>query len=191
MGDFQNRRLVFIDRPPSDLRGYDYKPSVGERAAEHYPEDARITLQPESPGLQLADLLGNALKYLIVSSRVKELIATHEVGEIEMLPFTLYNHKGRVHSTDFCVVNPIGTFDCLDRTASDIRYVEDGDSSSDIVKVHTYVFDGAALADAPDLFRIPEDLQEYFVSERLARALHQAQCSNVFIHRIEQTPSAS
>ncbi len=47
--------------------------------------------------------------------------------EIEFLPFTLYNHKKRVHSKDHFFINPIGGYDCLNEIASGITYDKDDD----------------------------------------------------------------
>lgn len=185
LGDAQNRRLAFVDAPPEDLDGFDYKMSLGERIGDRYPDDPRIYLQPKSPGIELADLIGNTVGYLLVSSKMKALIESHDAGEVEYLPFTLYNHKNRVHSTDYWIINPVGTHDVLNREASDIRYVN-GNPAEDVVAVRTFVFKTTGLDGVPDLFRIPEDPKEYFVTERLARAFHAARCSNVYVFNVDQ-----
>lgn len=185
MGDAQNRKLAFIDQVPDGLEGFDYKMALGEAIGEQYPEEAEIYLQPESPGIKLAPLIGNTLSYLIVNSEIKELIARHTTDEIEYLSFTLYNHKNRVHSTDYWIINPIGTHDCLNRQASEIRFV-DSNPANAVVAVRKYVLDPQKLEGAPDLFRIPEAPKEYFVSETLARALHTGRYENVYIFKTEQ-----
>lgn len=185
MGDVQDHSLAFIDQVPDGLDGYDYKMALGEPIGDQYPDEAEIYLQPRYPGIKLAPLIGNTIGYLIVNTAVKDVIEAHETGDIEYLPFVLFNHKKRVHSRDYWIVNPLGTYDCLNRDASDIKYVDD-DPAGDVVKVRSYVFDPGKLDGVPDLFRIPEAPRHYFVSETLARAFHANRFANVFIFKTEQ-----
>jgi hypothetical protein len=101
---------------------------------------------------------------------------------IEYLPFTLINHKGRIHSTDYFIVNPIGALDCLDKQASTIEYMEDGR----IIAVISYVLDPNKLTDAPDLFRIKEWPRKYVISERLASAFTESNFTNIILQEIPQ-----
>jgi hypothetical protein len=182
LGDSKDRSLAFIDEPPVGLGIYDYRMSRGKRIGEHYPSDARIYLQPKSPGIKLGSLIGNTLNYLIVNSQIKDIIAEDYRGELELLPFTLYNHKKRVHSNDYWIINPIGSLDCLNKAASETTY--SADVKTDVVAVHKYVFDPKKLEGAPDLFRIPEDLTQYFISGRLAKVLQDHKFTNIFLFEV-------
>src|SRR5207302_1272588 len=108
------------------------------------------------PGIKLASLLGNTQSYLIVNTEVKNVIVEHcTLSELEVLPFTLYNHKKRIHSSDYWIVNPIGYLDCVNRAASNIRYLSTDPTK--IVAVRKFVLDTKRLENAPDLFRVVED----------------------------------
>jgi hypothetical protein len=185
LGDDQDRSLAFIDSPPEDLGLFSYCMARGEPIGSRYPEDARVYLKAKSPGIKLSSLLGNTESYLIVNKAMKEVIrATAKGSEIEYLPFALYNHKKRVHSQDYWIINPIGSVDCVNRASSEIKY-----SSSDpekIVSVRKYVLDSAKLANAGDLFRVPESLSRYFISERLAKAFQEQAFTNVFLFDVDQ-----
>jgi hypothetical protein len=100
--------------------------------------------------------------------------------EIEILPFTLFNHRQRVHSKDYWIINPLGTFDCVNKDASDIEYLDD-----EVVGVDKYVFESQKLKNAPELFRVPEDPTEYFISETLAKAFQKKKFTNIFLSEIE------
>ena len=82
-----------------------------------------------------------------------ELICQIEVGELEVFPFTLINHKGRVHSRDYVFLNPLGTFDCLNMKLTQCKRY----SSGKIMKITKFVLDRDKIAKAPDLFRPRED----------------------------------
>jgi hypothetical protein len=186
-GDRSDKSLAFLHSAPRGLGLNDYCMRRGERIGANYPADAKAYLEAKSPGIKLASLLGNTLSYLIVNTAMKDAILDTCKCEIEVLPFVLYNHKKRIHSKDYWIINPIGTFDCLNRDASDIRY-DDPATKAHVLSIRKYVFDSNKLEAAPDLFRIPESPADQFVSERLVKALHAHQCTNILLGEIEQQP---
>lgn len=185
LGDTRDKSLIFISNYLENIGLAAYQPAAGERVGEDYPKDAEILLQPEDPGVKLPSLIGNTISYLIVNAETKDTIIEYcpeyEV-DIETLPFTLINHKKRVHSKDYWIINPIGTFDCVDRSASEIELLGD-----EVVGVDKYVFDRAKLEKAPHLFRVPEEPSEYFISQSLAKAFQEKQYTNIFLVEIEQS----
>ncbi len=149
----------------------------GECLSPFYPKSAKIFMSPEKPGIKLASLIGNTQSMLIVSSDFKEAIEKHCEGvDIEYLPFTLYDHRKRVHSKDYFIVNPIGTFDCLDLKASDITW---DDEPGSIISIREHVFDKKKMKSAPQLFRIDKAPNEYVVGLELAREIYDREFTNV------------
>ena len=183
--DTQDRSLSFISNGVKKMGLASYRPAKGKRVGDKYPENAEIHLQPENPGIKLPNLIGNTKSHLIVNTAMKDTILEYCPGgevDIEILPFTLINHKKRVHSKDYWIINPIGTFDCVNRSASEIEFLDD-----EIVGVDKYVFDPKKLEKAPHLFRVPEDPTEYFISQSLAKAFQEKQFTNIFLIEIEQS----
>lgn len=187
MGNIRDRSLAFIDQPPDGLGLQDFFPARGRPVTEHYPEDAKIYLQSKSPGIKLSSLLGNTISYLIVHTAMKDVIAAQHKGEIEILPFTLYNHKKRVHSKDYWIVNPIGTIDCVNKEASEITY--GGDGNTQVVGVDKWVLDPKKLEAEPALFRVPENPEEYFINARLGKAFQENKFTNVLLTEVETKES--
>ena len=181
-GNGANRSLAFISSPPKGIGLYDYCMRFGEAVGDRYPEDPRIYLEAGRPGIKLASFIGNTVGYLIVCAEMKDAILGADIGEIETLPFKLYNHKNRLHSEDYWIVNPIGSFDCVNRAASDIEYLDA--SQKDIVAVTKFVLNANKLNDAPDLFRVPEKKDSYFVSERLARLFLSKGFTNIMLKEV-------
>ncbi|MBW2737453.1 MAG: hypothetical protein JRE64_01115 [Deltaproteobacteria bacterium] len=180
-GDLNDHSLCMVEDPPDGMGLQDYRMSLGERAVLHYPENARIYLREENPGIKLAGILGNTKGYLLGSSKAKEIIEEHcRNSEIEYLPFDLYNHKKRLHSKDYFFINPIGGFDCLNEDASEIEYDPDGE----VITIEEFVIDPKKLSNAPDLFRIDKDPIEYIISKRLAEALRDGGVTNVGGHKL-------
>lgn len=180
-GDLDDEDLVLIEDPPADMGLKSYCMARGVPASPIYPSDARITLREENPGIKLSSLLGNTESYLIVSSALRAVIAQHCAGlEIEFLPFVLHDHRSRVHSRDYCIVNPIGSFSCLDEQASGIKYGTQGS----VIKIERFVLDPAKLTSAPSLFRVDKDVTEYIVNEALARAMMDGKFTNVHLDKL-------
>lgn len=185
LGDDQDSKLAFINNPPEDVGLYDYCMARGERIGDRYPAQARIYLDRKSPGIKLLSLLGNTQNYLIVSSEMKNVILECcSQADIEMLAFTLYNHKKRIHSTDYWIVNPIGSLDCVNRRASDIIYLSSDPTK--VVAVRKFVLDPKRLENASNMFRVPEDRAKYFISERIAKAWQERKFTNIFLTEVDQ-----
>lgn len=184
LGNDQDKTLAFITRPPEGLGIHNYRMARGIAIGDIYPQAAKIYLERRKPGTKLVSLIGNTQRYLIVCTDMKELIEQHVNDELELLAFTLYDHKERVLSDDYWIINPIGTNDVLNKDASDIRYSVD--NPADVVSVRKFILDPELLTAEPNLFRVPQVASRYFISERLARAFFERDFSNMHLLEIEQ-----
>lgn len=183
LGNDLDKKLAIIDQAPEGVGKWDFCMSRGEPIGDKYPENAKIRLN-EYPGFQLRSLIGNVLAYFIVDTTMKKAIEDGKNNQIEYLPFTLINHKGKVHSTDYWIINPIGSIDVLDVPNSKVSL---GRRTGEIVGIDEFAFFGDKLADAPDLFRIPQDLSRYFVSEKLASWWQEDGCTNIYLEEVKIT----
>ncbi|NMO18351.1 hypothetical protein HPC49_34240 [Pyxidicoccus fallax] len=178
IGSLMDPDLCILDDPPKGIGLRQYCLAMGDRAAPYYPKDPRIQFRPENPGIKLSSLLGSTLSYLTVSSALKETIATFcQDIEVEYLPFDLYDHKGRLYSRDYFIINPIGTRDCLDIEAAGLIRGPEGS----IIKVRNYVVAPAKAASLPNLFRIQEDPMTYVIGAPLAEAIREKGFTNVLL----------
>ena len=175
-----DEKLACIATEPTELGIKDYCMAQGERIGDDYPDQVTMRLD-DYPGFKLCSLLGNILSYLIVDTVMKVCIEKSSIGEIEFLPFTLLNHKGIVHSTDYWIINPIGSVDVLDMEKSQFRR---GRRTGEIVGISEVVFNKDKLKNAPDLFRVPQELPAYYISENLASCWKEEKCSNIFLSEI-------
>ena len=175
-GDLNNRALCLIKDPPQGIGLHNCCMVLGRKVADHFPKEAKIYLREESAGIKLSGILGNTKGYFIGSKKVTEAVKRLCAGwEIEYLPFTLFNQKKRVHSTDYFIINPIGGFDCLDEEACGIEY----DSDGDVVLVKKFVLRRKKMESAPHLFRIDKRPAEYVMSQQLVSALKEAGVTNI------------
>jgi len=158
--------FAFTDDEPSGFKRWSYKLSDGEKvvASDKYPPDAHVQMSAEF-GMQLGDIIGNTQQLLIVSRALKDEIAHVHAEPVQCLPIAIYNHKKRLASADYFIVNPIGVRDCLDLEESQIEY----DDDDEVVDVEEFVLSAPKVEGGPDLFRVKEDPATYIVSEHLAR----------------------
>jgi len=178
MGDIDNEDLCLLEGPPKGLEQETYRMMRGVAAAPVWPAKAKIYLDEDNPGIKLTSFLGNTDSFIIACSALKDVILTHCADiEIEYLPFVLYDHRKRVHSKDYFIVNPIGSRDCLHEAASGIRYGPE----NCILGIDQLVIDASKAGALPALFRIDKDPTEYVLRGDLAEALQAGKFTNVLL----------
>jgi hypothetical protein len=85
-----------------------------------YKQPVSFRMTSKEPGIQVPDVIRNAVSYLMVSESMKELLEANSKGAtVEYLPFVLLNHKKRVAAERCFIVNVIDTVDCGDRANSE------------------------------------------------------------------------
>ncbi len=94
---------------------------AGARLADKWPEDVSFTMSPRYPkDIKLSDNLygGN---YRVVSTRLKEALEPLAGNSnIEFLPVSILNHKERVASKEYFIINPVDVFDCIDQKKAQV-----------------------------------------------------------------------
>lgn len=163
----KNSEYCFLRSYPEGLDIHTYKLGKGERLGAEYPADARIYMDPRERGIELPSLIGNTCCMLIVDRPMKEVLERLNKAPVQYLPVRIYNHKKRLASADHFIVNPIGTYDCLDTEQSGIEY-EDGEVVN--VDEEALVLDREKMKEAPALFRVREDPGIYVVNEDVVDA---------------------
>lgn len=178
----------FIDSFVEGIEFESWRTGKGERLAPVYPKNARIPMSKKYPGIRLSSFLGNSINTLIGSTQLKEGIEK-VCGklDIEYLPFTLYDHRKRPYSQDYFIINPIGTFDCLDLEASDIDWSEE--RPDEILDIEEHVLDRKKMKDAPQLFRVARDSFTYVIGLELVRELQKRDITNVVLEELEFSDS--
>jgi hypothetical protein len=175
--------FCFLDNVPVGTESKTFRMAEGIEIEADYPKDARVYMDNRNPGIKLPSLIGNTNSFLIVSGSVKNVIERMNTGTIEYLPVSIYNHKKRLASSDYFIINPIGSLDCLDLNASEITYFD-----GHIVTIDKYVLAAKKLAGVLDLFRIKDDPRVYVISHKLALELKKINATNFYLFPLEQTP---
>ncbi|HEU4618866.1 MAG TPA: DUF1629 domain-containing protein [Gammaproteobacteria bacterium] len=182
-GDVDDDSLVFIEDPPEGMGLRAAKLALGKSAQKHVPEEPVIRLRKENRGLELPGFIGNTVGLLILSKPGVEVVRQMCPNErLEIFPFVILNHKKRVHSRDYSIVNPLGGFDCLDEAASGVTR----DAGGDVKSIAKYVLSKPKIDKAPHLFRIREKPVEYVFSRALGRRFNEAGVTNVWGNEMPQ-----
>jgi hypothetical protein len=183
-GDLNDDSLCYIGVGPEGMTKGDGRMSIGTAGRKLMPVPAHIRLQDKHLGLKLPGFIGNSMNYLIFNAAGRALIEQNCAGQrIEYLPFDLINHKGRVHSSDYAIINPLAKIDVLNEVASTIaRSADDGR----ILNVSKVVLDPDKLVNAPHLFRLVQKPVIYLMSQQLIDALKAAGVNNLAYKAVPQ-----
>lgn len=191
LGDPGDASLCFLEGTPQGSGVHYVRLARGYPAAEFVPRRLTMQLQDQNEGLGLPSLVGNTNSFLIVEAAMHAVIADHLAGSdgaLETFPFTLLDHKGRVHSEDYVLLNPLGTHDAVHDAASDIEYFNG--QRDKVVAIRRIVLDRSKLDAVPPLFRLDIRRTEYIVAETLAEAFAEHGFTNVVLREIEQAEPA-
>lgn len=181
LGDPNDERLCFLGDVVKGIEADDYRFRKGKPVAQIYPKNAKLFMSKEYPGVRLTSHLGNMKGMIVASKELRQAIEKHCSGaDIEYLPFTLIDHKRRAYSTDYCIVNPIGGFDCVDTKASKITY----NTSGKVSFVDELVLDPRKVARAPQLFRVDIYPSLYVMGSALVDELRSAKLTNVVLTEV-------
>jgi hypothetical protein len=178
LGDANDASLVVITNFVKGIEMEAASVGLGKPATDVWPEDARIYMSKDQKGVKLSSLLGTTRNMMIANRALRELVEEHCKGvEIEYLPFALYDHRKRLYSTDYCIINPIGTLDCLDVKKTDADWDDEKPGRMSYLEVP--VLDRKKVAKAPQLFRIKESPTDLIVGPELGVAIGKAKLTNV------------
>lgn len=179
-----DKSFCFLWNPPPAVGIAFYRMAEGDPMGADYPQDVPWQMCREIPGKKLPSLIGTSCGYLVVARPLKEVFEQAGVP-IECLPFTLLDHKKRVASRDYFIINPLGTFDCLDLQKSHITWSQKVPGA--VLDLDKPVLDPKKIGHASDLFRILEDPTIIVLSAALAKKLQELQPppTNVYLNELE------
>lgn len=181
MGELNDDTLCFFSNNIEDLGTGDVELFLGEPLGGKYPEDARIYMDAGHPGKKLSALIGNTNGIFIASRELKDVIEKHCGASVEYLPLSIYDHRKRLASKDYFVINPLVKVDCLDLQKS--TYDVDDDDPTMFSDVEP-VIDRKKVENAPQLFRIQQSTQDILLGYDLAGEIDDRDFSNFFWERL-------
>jgi hypothetical protein len=142
----------------------------------------RLRYGPEFPNdMRLLDNVQNLEGFVLVSNRLREFLEGCGVEQVEFLPVSVVNHKGRSEAEPFYVVNPIGAHDVLDIDASGPEFFDDT-----ILTVMQTVIREDELDPALDLVRLARFANPTLIKRELAAKIDAAEFSGICWRELEK-----
>lgn len=126
--------------------------SFGRPVLARWPRDVSCRMDPDFPkDIALSDsLYHKGPGAPLISGRLYAFLREAGQANVEFLPVTLINHKGRVAADDYGYYHPVGTIDCVDLNASGAVF-EDGEEDFD--SCQRLVLDASAVPADIQVFR--------------------------------------
>ena len=126
-------------------------------------------MDTDHAGLAVMDAIHNSLGALMVSQKLKDILGSDVEDEVEYLPFTLVDHKGKDVPGAFYIVNVIGTVECVDRKQTVGR--TSAMKPNEYRSIKKLFLDDERIPERSKLFRLSAMPEAMVVREDLRRAI--------------------
>jgi hypothetical protein len=142
----------------------DYQLRKGISRAANFPTKAAFKMDLDKPNdTLLTDNLFNTDLLIVGSPRLTEFFELQGVPKVEYLPVAIINHKGKVISREYVIINPVEPVVCIDLNKSEVTWDEMDEST--IEHVSRLVIDETKVEPARALFR-PKGLHQIILIRR-------------------------
>jgi len=133
--DDEDRKFAQATSQPDFLLNWkeDYLLHDGVPVSQVIPPDRVIELDKTS-GTVIPDSIPNSLLLLLVSDELRGCLEKHSGAQIEFVPFTLQNQRGRKMKEPYFIANVLGRVDCMDRKKSDVDWSAIEPDSADLIR---------------------------------------------------------
>ena len=158
-----------------DFEGFEKSHELrkGISHAEGFPSGVTFQMDSRKPtNTLLVDNIKNTQNVVIISEKLKAFVEDQGLVDVEFLPITVLDHKGRAVDDPFYIFHPIENVDCIDMDKTGPKW---GDIDNTIIKgVKQLVIDKALVPEDKRYFRPRYYTARPIVSKVLADAILQA-----------------
>lgn len=162
-----DRRFAWLSKRSSSIKKR-WKLTEGVPMGEDFPPEAEFPIDPKW-GDMLADVVPNVFNVLIVSKKLRDILQSENVSDVEYLPFVILDKKGRIKSKDYCVANLIGSVDCLD--AANSLYKKDALEEGQIRAIERLNIIKEKVSEDKKLFRLAQRRHLFIIRNDLLQRL--------------------
>jgi hypothetical protein len=100
-----------------------YELLAGISRSKGFPDDAYMEMNPRFPKqIALGDSFTTLDRVWVASKRLSELVKEYTPKDLEILPITIRDHKGRSASAPYFLIHPLRTVDAIDQAQSKFRW---------------------------------------------------------------------
>jgi len=176
----KSTRYCAVSDEPEGMRNF-ARPARGDPMKGTYRDvlDLHMSTVLNGQGLQVPDVIDNALGWLLVSDRAKAVIEAGTSEATEYLPFRLINHKGRVAAERVWAVNVLGAVACGDRARSE--GMDSPFDEGELFECEVLAIDARKVPKATRIFRVDLYPPLVLVRDDLRRALEKARLQLRFV----------
>lgn len=155
-----------------------YLLSTGVSMLQDWPADAGFHMNPDFPhDTLLVDNVRNIEDEIVVSERLKVFLEANALANIEYLPVSVFDHKGKLVVGRYFLVHPLDPVDCLDLDACEIKWSKiDPD---EVMRMKRLVIKTPDLDPRRLLFRIQRLAGTILVHRDLANAISSEKITGV------------
>jgi hypothetical protein len=172
-----------------ELRGLEktFRLNNGTPLAAQWPAEVAFHMHPDYPNdILLVDNVLNGDMVIVASKRLQECVRGHAPPDVEYLPVSIVDHKGRVASADYAIIHPVNPVDCVDKGNSvfDVSLINPK-------KIDTFkklVLDETKIPPARSFFRLLGFWRITLVRQDLAKAIDAMGLSGLSWLDIEDYP---
>jgi len=138
------------------------------------PSDAQMGFSEDYPDdIKLYDFVTNIDGLFIVSKKVKGVIEGLAVENMEYLQLTLFDHQMKIASTDYYILNLVGSIDMKDSEYRMDCLLEDR-----IDRIKKLVLDESKIPPEAKMFRLVNKPEEYIISDEVRKAFEENGITN-------------
>lgn len=117
--DLDLEDAAVLSDPPAQIRDELFRFYEGVLLKDWFPSPAMFPMDPEYPrARKLYALQANTLGLLVISKELKATLDEVGCDNLEYLPISITNHRGKLASADYFVVNILQQVDAMDRERS-------------------------------------------------------------------------
>lgn len=153
--------------PNSKIKDYRY--NRGESLAEEFPKKATVSFSKKWPDRRkLYDFLDNTCNLLIASSRVRTILEELKAKNLEFLPVTVLDHKGKPVAEPYFIINPLGGQDIIDMEKS--KVVMNSILKDQVAHIKKLTLQPDKVEDGAKLFRASRSRYVFFIDDSVREA---------------------
>ena len=168
------------------LEGFedDWKLVRGMPLAEEWPHGVQLGMDPDfNRQIKLSDHLDNPNEVIVASPALRAFLEERDVPGLEFLPVEIINHKNKLASDEFTIVNLLAAPDCLDIEASHVTW---NDILPEYVSdVEQIILNANRIDPDVGLFRARTFARPIFVRRDLADAILDAGLTGIRFFELE------
>lgn len=163
---------VYLDLETPSSIPEQYQLRKGVSRLNGWPEDVFFEFSRDNPeGMILTDWVENSPCWLIISDRFKAVLEKFREENIEYLPIKIKNHKGRLVSERYWIVNFLVLIEAVDREHSVFKV--DGGNVGGIRMFDKLVLREDILKSGPVIFRLKEQPMIVLSRQNLVERLNE------------------